>query len=119
MIIVNRSTAAAINTPHGSRITPLIDRTTSQINKCSLAEEILPAGCAVAPHRHRETEEVYYILEGSGTMMVGEESRPVSGGDAIYIPIGMSHTLHNTGTEPLRLLLVCGPAYSYDDHIVE
>ena len=37
MLIVNRQQAAIINTPHGSEIRPLVDRTTSAIKQCSLA----------------------------------------------------------------------------------
>ena len=116
MIIVNRKRAAVINTPHGSEIRPLIDRTTSDIERCSLAEEVLPAGASVGRHHHTETEEVYYILQGSGRMTVGEEVRDVASGDAVFIPRGFVHSLENTGLMPMTILLVCGPAYSYDDH---
>jgi mannose-6-phosphate isomerase-like protein (cupin superfamily) len=117
MIVINRERAAIINTPHGSEIRPLIDRTTSEIARCSLAEEVLPAGAAVGRHHHLETEEIYYILEGSGRMTVGDEVRDVAAGDAVFIPLKRAHTLENTGDEPMRLLLVCGPAYSYEDHL--
>ena len=116
MLIVNRQQAAVINTPHGSEIRPLIDRTTSSVELCSLAEETLPAGAAVTRHFHRETEEVYYVLEGAGRMTVGVEVREVSAGDAVYIPRGAAHTLENTGAAPMTILLVCGPAYSVSDH---
>src|SRR3954468_645926 len=119
MIIVNRNRAAVINTPHGSEIRPLVDRTTSNIERCSLAEEVLPAGAAVGRHHHIETEEVYYILNGAGRMTVGDETRDVAAGDAIFIPRGHVHSLENTGREPMTILLVCGPAYSYDDHHAE
>ena len=116
MIVVNRRRAAVVNTPHGSEIRPLIDRTTSSIERCSLAEEILPPGASVGRHHHVLTEEVYYILLGSGVMTVGDETRAVGAGDAIFIPRGHAHTLENTGQTPMTILLVCGPAYSYDDH---
>ncbi len=116
MIIVNRQGAAIINTPHGSEIRPLIDRTTASIERCSLAEEVLPAGKSVSRHYHLDTEEVYYILQGEGRMTVGGEVRMVAAGDAIFIPRGSAHTLENTGHTPMTLLLVCGPAYSYEDH---
>ncbi|HEX8178817.1 MAG TPA: cupin domain-containing protein [Pyrinomonadaceae bacterium] len=119
MLIVNRRQAAVINTPHGSEIRPLIDRTTSGIELCSLAEEVLPPGAAVGRHHHHTTEEVYYILHGSGHMTVGDEQRAVAAGDAIFIPRGASHTLVNTGATPLTLLLVCGPAYDRADHLLE
>ncbi|HEX8890171.1 MAG TPA: cupin domain-containing protein [Pyrinomonadaceae bacterium] len=119
MIVINRQHAAVINTPHGSEIRPLIDRTTSDITRCSLAEEVLPTGSAVGRHHHTETEEVYYILHGTGRMTVGDEVRDVSTGDAVFIPRGHTHSLENTGQEPMTILLVCGPAYSYEDHHVE
>jgi mannose-6-phosphate isomerase-like protein (cupin superfamily) len=117
MIVINRERAAVINTPHGSEIRPLIDRTTSDIERCSLAEEVLPVGAAVGRHHHLLTEEIYYILQGRGRMTIGEEAREVSAGDAIFIPLERAHTLENTGHEPMRLLLVCGPAYSLVDHL--
>jgi mannose-6-phosphate isomerase-like protein (cupin superfamily) len=117
MIIVNRQSAAVINTPHGSEIRPLMDRTTSSIERCSLAEEVLPVGKSVGRHHHLETEEVYYILVGEGRMQVGDEAREVATGDAIFIPRGQAHTLENTGRIPMTILLVCGPAYSFEDHL--
>jgi mannose-6-phosphate isomerase-like protein (cupin superfamily) len=119
MTVVNRAHAAVIKTPHGSEIRPLADRTTCDIELCSLAEEVLPAGATVGRHHHLETEEIYYLLEGRGRMTVAGETREVSAGDAIFIPRGATHTLENTGGEPLRLLLVCGPAYSQTDHLME
>lgn len=119
MIITNRQQASVITTRHHSEIRPLIDRTTSEITQCSLAEETLPPGCAVTPHRHRQIEEIYYIVSGRGLMTVGEETREVGAGDAVYIPRGHRHTLENTGDDPIKLILVCGPAFFYEDEIVD
>jgi len=116
MIVINRRQAAIIQTPHGSEIRPLIDRTTTEIELCSLAEEVLPTGAAVGRHHHLETEEIYYIVCGRGRMTVGSETREVGAGDAIFIPRGQAHTLENTGAESMTLLLVCGPAYRREDH---
>jgi mannose-6-phosphate isomerase-like protein (cupin superfamily) len=116
MLIINRNQAKIINTPHGSEIRPLIDRTTSDIEKCSLAEEILPVGAAVGQHFHQATEEIYYILAGMGEMTVGNDTQVVSAGDAVFIPCGLVHTLKNTGTEPMKILLICGPAHDFADY---
>jgi mannose-6-phosphate isomerase-like protein (cupin superfamily) len=80
---------------------------------------VLPPGCAVTPHQHQELEEIYYVLSGKGLMTVGDDTREVSTGDAIYVPRGKRHTLNNTGSDPIKLLLVCGPAFFYEDEIVE
>jgi mannose-6-phosphate isomerase-like protein (cupin superfamily) len=119
MIVRNRKQAAIINTAHGSELRPLIDRTTSNITQCSLAEEILPPGHAVTPHHHREIEEIYYIVSGRGLMTVGDETREVEAGDAVYVPRGHRHTLENTGAQPITLLVACGPAFFYEDEIKE
>lgn len=116
MLIVNRDTAQIIETPHKSEIRPLVDRTTSAIENCSLAEEILPIGAAVAAHYHKQTEEIYYILSGAGEMRVGETVREVVAGDAIFIPRLQVHTLKNIGVEPIKLLLVCGAAHDFNDY---
>src|SRR5215467_9232159 len=97
MLIVNRHDAKVIRTPQGSEIRPLIDRTTSPINQCSLAEEILPPGATVTPHHHEVIEEIYYIIEGDGVMKIDDEDRGVGPGDAIYIPRFSRHTMTNTG----------------------
>jgi mannose-6-phosphate isomerase-like protein (cupin superfamily) len=117
MIIVNRERAKVLKTAHGSEIRPLVDRSSSDITQCSLAEEVLPPGHAVLPHHHQRLEEIYYILTGRGMMTVGSEQQEVGPGDAIYIPREHRHTLENTGTEPIRLLVACGPAFFYEDEI--
>lgn len=119
MFVVNRREAAVINSRPGSELRPLIDRTTSPITQCSLAEETLQPGCSVTPHHHRDLEEIYYVLSGEGLMSVGSERCRVAAGDAVYIPRGERHTLENTGTEPIRLIVVCGPAFYYEDQIIE
>jgi mannose-6-phosphate isomerase-like protein (cupin superfamily) len=119
MRVTNLQQAQVINTRHGSQIRPLIDRTTSDITQCSLAEETLPPGCAVTPHRHRQIEEIYYIVSGRGLMAVGEETREVESGDAVYVPRGQRHTLKNIGTEEIKLILVCGPAFFYEDEVID
>jgi mannose-6-phosphate isomerase-like protein (cupin superfamily) len=119
MKVINRNDAHVIKTRHGSEIRPLIDRTTSEITGCSLAEETLLPGQAVTPHHHREIEEIYYILSGRGVMQVGDEKREVTAGDAIYVPRGSRHTLENTGAEPVKLMLVCGPAFFYEDEVLD
>jgi mannose-6-phosphate isomerase-like protein (cupin superfamily) len=117
MIVIKRDDATVVKTPHGSELRPLIDRTTSSITQCSLAEEVLPPGCAVSPHHHLQLEEIYYIVSGSGLMKVGTSERQLGPGDAVYVPRHTRHTLENNGSEPIRLLVVCGPAFSYDDQI--
>lgn len=115
MTVVNRATARQLPTPHGTIIRPLIDRSTSSITQCSLAEEVLPPGFAVKPHYHKTHEEIYYLRQGHGRMRVGDDWREVASGDAIYIPVNQVHSLENTGPTDIILVVIVGPAFSFDD----
>ena len=83
--------------------------------RLSLAEATVQPGATTALHRHRVTEEVYHVAQGSGTMTLGDEVFEVASGDTICIPPGTAHCIENTGSEPLRILCACAPAYSHGD----
>ena len=51
-------------------------------------------------------------------MRLDTEEREIRAGDAIAIPPGRKHKLWNTGTETLRLLCACAPAYEHADTIL-
>lgn len=53
-------------------------------------------------------EEVYYFLEGSGVMWVDGVDFLVGKGDAVLAPAGSDHGFRNTGSEPLKVLLIWG-----------
>jgi len=69
-------------------------------------DNIVQPDIAIEPHQHEDIEEVYYVLNGKGKMRIGDEERPVSEGDAIYLPPRIIHTLKNTGTYPLRFVCI-------------
>ena len=107
MLIVNRRDSKILHTPHGSEIRPLMDRTTSPITQCSLAEELLPPGKSVPPHHHEVLEEVYYILEGSEAKNSISPRRKViaQGSNAIYArALGRFHPKGMSGSSDL----LCG-----------
>jgi len=85
----------------------------------SLAEATLEPDQATQRHYHSQTEEIYFVLKGSGRMEVDGDTRVVRPGDAVLIPPGAWHTLENTGTSELRILCCCSPPYSHDDTFFE
>jgi len=62
------------------------------------------------PWHNQEQEEIYFVLEGTGEMCLGEERREVNGGQAVFIPPGIFHQLTNRGDRPLKMLYCYGPA---------
>jgi mannose-6-phosphate isomerase-like protein (cupin superfamily) len=67
----------------------------------------IPVG-SVAPTRghHHDAAEVYFIVSGTGDVVVDGTVTAVAAGTAIWIPAGVEHFARNTGDEPLRLLYV-------------
>jgi mannose-6-phosphate isomerase-like protein (cupin superfamily) len=81
----------------------------------SLAEATLEPDEATERHHHRLSEEIYFVVKGSGQLEVDGETQLVRPGDAVLIPPGAWHSLENTGTSELRILCCCTPPYSHED----
>jgi mannose-6-phosphate isomerase-like protein (cupin superfamily) len=78
------------------------------------------AHATVAPghrtDRHRlTTDELYFILSGTGLMHIDEESSPVDPGDAVEIPPHALQWIENTGSVPLVFLCIVDPAWREED----
>jgi len=70
----------------------------------------VPPGKSAFPlHNHHINEEMFFILQGSGEVQIGEEIYPIRTGDFVACPPGgkeRAHKMINTGTEELRYLAV-------------
>jgi mannose-6-phosphate isomerase-like protein (cupin superfamily) len=62
------------------------------------------------PWHNQEQEEIYFVIEGTGEMCLGDERQIVTAGQAVYIPPGVFHQLTNIAAAPLRMLYCYGPA---------
>lgn len=60
-------------------------------------------------HLHRDSEQVYVIVRGRGTMIVDGEERRVEAGCAVLIPPLTRHAIRNTGDEPLEYVTATTP----------
>lgn len=119
MDVKNRDEVPAFVTKDGSEIRELLARRNSSIRNQSLAEARLKPGASTRRHFHPETEEVYYVLGGTGRMRIEQEQRDVGPGDAIAIPPGCGHTITNTGSEVLVFLCCCAPGYEDADTVMD
>lgn len=75
--------------------------------------ELDPQGGQVPWHNH-EQEEIYFILEGTGEMCVGDEIQTVHGGQVVFIPSNAFHQLTNVGEDPLIMIYCYAPASDVD-----
>jgi mannose-6-phosphate isomerase-like protein (cupin superfamily) len=105
-------------TKDGSEIRELMHPVAHGSLNQSLAEATVPPGKRTLPHFHAETEEVYHVTEGSGTMTLGSESFAVAAGDTVLIRPGTPHCIEATGDRPLKVLCCCSPAYTHEDTVL-
>ncbi len=62
------------------------------------------------PWHNQESEEVYFVIEGTGEFCLGEERTTVRAGQAVAIPPGVFHQMTNIGEKPLIMMYIYGPA---------
>lgn len=105
-------------TKDGSTIRELMHPAQHKNAKQSLAEATVPANTITELHFHKQSEEIYFILSGSGEMTLGEETFNVHSGDTICIQPNTPHQIRNNGSVELKFLCACSPAYSHEDTIL-
>jgi mannose-6-phosphate isomerase-like protein (cupin superfamily) len=76
----------------------------------SIGNVVLDPNGGQVPWHNQEQEEVYFIVEGTGEMCLGDERQILTAGQAAYIPPSVFHQLTNVGDTPLRMLYCYGPA---------
>ena len=77
----------------------------------ALAETTLGPGFpGPKPHLHRETLDMFFVLEGTLTMRLGEETLDLLPGSFVLVPPGTVHTFSNRTDQPVRLLNLDAPA---------
>lgn len=88
---------------------------------------MLRPGEKVGAHFHTHGAEIYFILEGNGTIYTGvvtdegivaNEPVAVYAGDSFCIEPGQVHQLRNSGEEDLFLLFACPDSHLSDDRTV-
>jgi mannose-6-phosphate isomerase-like protein (cupin superfamily) len=62
-------------------------------------------------HYHARTDEFYYIISGSGTMVLDDDTIEVKPGVVVYVPRGVKHK----AIGELTVLTVCIPRGVLDD----
>ena len=71
------------------------------------------------PHRHDRHDLTVVILEGWGTMRLGDEERRVGKGSILYVPRGTVHAFRNLSDAPAVAYAVYSPAFDGKDRVPE
>jgi mannose-6-phosphate isomerase-like protein (cupin superfamily) len=66
---------------------------------------VAPGGASAIVSYPNE-EQIYYILEGTGTLLYADRQAPVRKNDFMYLLPGVRHGVANASSQPLRLLVM-------------
>src|SRR2546430_3945318 len=55
---------------------------------------------------HIGVEEFYYVMQGSGTARINDETAPITKGDAVPVLFNDVHSFENSGSADLEFLIV-------------
>jgi mannose-6-phosphate isomerase-like protein (cupin superfamily) len=84
----------------------VMDRSEAETSEVFIV--VLEPGEAPPLHVHHDMEQIFYMLEGTGVLRIGEtpDEYPVKPGDLVRIPPHTYHKITCTGSQPLRYLSV-------------
>jgi mannose-6-phosphate isomerase-like protein (cupin superfamily) len=69
-------------------------------------------------HSHEANEELFYVVEGTMTFLVGDQQLDAEAGTFIRIPAGVTHDFENRTTEPAGVFNVFIPG-GFESHMPE
>jgi mannose-6-phosphate isomerase-like protein (cupin superfamily) len=76
-----------------------------------LGESVLAPGFpGPPPHVHEHLHDMFYVLEGTLTMRLGDQTTELPAGSFVCVPPGVVHTFSNPGQSSVRLLNFNTPA---------
>ena len=87
----------------------LIAAAASTGGRYAVIEQVTPPGWGPPRHIHSREDEIFYILDGSYELHVGDERRTVSAGASAILPRNIPHGFRNVASTPSRLVFVITP----------
>jgi mannose-6-phosphate isomerase-like protein (cupin superfamily) len=79
------------------------DRAAAEVHHVKIADAKL--------HYHEKTDEIYYVIDGSGAMLLDDQEIELHAGVVVYVPRGTRHKAFGD----LTVLLVCIPRGVFHD----
>jgi mannose-6-phosphate isomerase-like protein (cupin superfamily) len=78
---------------------------------------VVDPGQRLSLQRHRQRAEHWVVVQGTASIVRGEESRVLHENESVYIPVGCAHRLENACSTPLHLVEVQVGDYLGEDDI--
>ena len=110
-LVLHDSEGAVVPDICGTAI-ELINPDSAGSTKVSFAKLIVRPHEKSRRHYHKLMEEIYYIVSGTGRVIIDDQTFEVGPGHAILLPIASHHQIINLGD--VDLVFVCADAPVFD-----
>ena len=114
-MLVRRLSDAAVTEVHGLRPHILMDAGELGSRHLSVNWLEVPPGVKEELRSHEESEQVYVVVSGTGTMSATGDTQTLGAGDLVLIPPATDHSVANAGEESLALVSVQSPGVSAEE----
>ena len=84
----------------------------------TIVEQTEPPNAVGPLHVHHREDEAFWILQGSATFQVGDQTIEASAGDYLFGPRDIPHK-YDTGPEGCRMLFICTPGGNFENIVRE
>jgi quercetin dioxygenase-like cupin family protein len=71
---------------------------------------VVPPNGGPPLHIHRNEDETFFVLEGTPTFRLGDDTIVAGPGDFVNVPKGVRHCFRNLSDEPVRMILTFTPS---------
>jgi mannose-6-phosphate isomerase-like protein (cupin superfamily) len=108
-VVVRAADAERLELPNGSTMALLADSTATggmlSVHRATLAD----GADGASPHHHTTAAEVFYVLEGSVQILLGDRLVVAGEGDVAVVPPGMAHAFAAAPGSTATLLVAVTP----------
>jgi mannose-6-phosphate isomerase-like protein (cupin superfamily) len=108
-VLVRRLAEAPVEEWHKLRTHVLMDAGELGSRNMSVTWIEVPPGIEQELHSHEESEQIYVISSGAGSMTVAGDKQAITEGDLVMVPPATDHSIANDGNVDLCCVSVQSP----------
>ena len=74
----------------------------------------IPAGQDIGEETHPDNDQVLYLIEGSGQVVLDGNESDFNTGDLVLVPAGTKHNFITKGDQPMKIITTYSPPHHPD-----
>ena len=79
----------------------------------TMGKTVVEPHVAMYPHVHESEQEIIFVIRGRGESVVGGSKEALLPDTAVVFPVGVVHSVENTGDEPLEFVFMFNPTFNF------